>query len=210
VSFEQLKLAAATVILSPFQPMLFMGEEYGEPAPFQFFTSHLDAGLAEAVRSGRKKEFARFLWSEDPPDPQVEATFERCQLDHSLKREGRHRVLFEFYKRLIELRKFEPALAFPDRARMDIVTLDPFRAMAVRRWAAAREVFAVFHFGCEAATATVRLPGGTWEKVLDSADSTWDGPGSSLPQRIESSGEVKLPLAAHAVAVYERCIDSPT
>jgi maltooligosyltrehalose trehalohydrolase len=205
VSFEQLKLAAAAVILSPFQPLLFMGEEYGEPAPFQFFISHLDPGLVDAVRRGRKQEFARFQWSEDPPDPQDAATFERCRLNHSLKREDGHRQLRAFYKRLIALRQSEPVLAFPDRARMEIATLEPCRAMAVRRWAAGRQVITIFQFGSDAATATAQLPSGAWAKTLDSTDPAWGGPGSSLPQQIESSGEVKLPLAPHAVAVYVTC-----
>ena len=115
-SFERLKLAAAAVILSPFQPLLFMGEEYGETARFQFFVSHSDPELIAAVRRGRKEEFARFQWRDDPPDPQDEETFQRCKLNHGLRREGNHRVLREFYRRLIALRRTEPALAFPDRA----------------------------------------------------------------------------------------------
>ena len=73
VSFEGLKLAAGAVLLSPYLPLLFMGEEYGEPAPFPYFISHGDPDLVEAVRSGRKKEFAAFQWQDEPPDPQDEA-----------------------------------------------------------------------------------------------------------------------------------------
>ncbi len=69
VSFEPLKLAAAAVILSPYVPLLFMGEEYGEEAPFQYFISHGDAGLIDAVRNGRRGEFASFGWLGEPPDP---------------------------------------------------------------------------------------------------------------------------------------------
>jgi maltooligosyltrehalose trehalohydrolase len=82
VSFEQQKLAAASIILSPYLPMLFMGEEYAETAPFQFFISHTDPDLVRAVREGRKEEFARFEWNQEPPDPQDEATFLRCKLNH--------------------------------------------------------------------------------------------------------------------------------
>ena len=58
VSFEGLKLAAAVVLLSPFIPLLFMGEEYGETAPFPYFVSHSDPDLIEAIRRGRREEFA--------------------------------------------------------------------------------------------------------------------------------------------------------
>jgi maltooligosyltrehalose trehalohydrolase len=204
VSFEQLKLAAATVILSPCQPMLFMGEEYAETARFQFFTSHTDPGLVEAVRRGRKEEFARFRWQQEPPDPQDEATFQRCKLDHGLKHESHHRVLREFYKQLIELRKTEPSLTFPDRQRVEIAVLEPARALAVRRWSAGRDVFTLFHFGAEAATVTAGLPLGAWDKTLDSADARWNGPGSSLPHRVESTGRVELPLAPLAAVVYQK------
>src|SRR5947207_160336 len=68
VSFEACKLAAATVLLSPLIPMLFMGDEYGETAPFQYFISHSNPDLVEAVRRGRKEEFAGFEWRGDPPD----------------------------------------------------------------------------------------------------------------------------------------------
>ncbi|REJ88556.1 MAG: malto-oligosyltrehalose trehalohydrolase [Planctomycetota bacterium] len=203
-SFEKLKLAAALVILSPCQPMLFMGEEYAESAPFQFFISHTDPDLVEAVRRGRKEEFARFEWQQEPPDPQDEATFQRCKLDHALKNGGRHRVLFEYYQELIKLRKAEPALAFPDRARMEVSELKPHRAMAVRRWSARREVLTLFHFGSETAEVAINLPEGAWNKALDSADARWNGPGSSLPDQIESSGTATLSLPPDSVTTYNR------
>ena len=204
VSFEELKLAAAVVLLSPYQPLLFMGEEYGETARFQFFVSHTDPDLVEAVRRGRKEEFARFRWKEEPPDPQDEATFQGCKLNHHLKHEGHHRVLRDFYKRLIELRKAEPSLAFPDRDRMEVLVLDSVRAMAIHAWSQASELFTVFHFGPEAATAGIPLPTGAWHKILDSAAPTWKGADGSLPDRIESPGTVKVSLAPHSVAVYRR------
>src|SRR5690606_5683570 len=77
--FASAKLAAATVILSPFVPLLFMGEEYGETAPFLYFTSHGDENLVQAVREGRKAEFAEFARHAEPPDPQSRATFEQSR-----------------------------------------------------------------------------------------------------------------------------------
>jgi maltooligosyltrehalose trehalohydrolase len=80
-------LAAFCTLLSPFTPMLFMGEEYGEPAPFQFFTSHIDPEIAEATRTGRREEFARFAAFGDAneiPDPEDPATFERSKLSRQV------------------------------------------------------------------------------------------------------------------------------
>jgi maltooligosyltrehalose trehalohydrolase len=204
VSFEQLKLAAGLILLSPYQPLLFMGEEYGETAPFQFFISHGDPQLVEAVRRGRKEEFARFRWQQEPPDPQAEETFMRCKLNHALRHAGQHRALWAFYQRLIELRKTASPLAFPDRQRMQIDVPAPERVLAVRSWSAECELALLFHVGAEAATVPFRWPVGTWNQLLDSADPAWAGPGSGLPPRLESSGDVSLVLPPCSVAVYRR------
>ena len=95
-------LAALCTLLSPFVPMLFMGEEHGEPAPFQFFSDHIDAEIAEATREGRRREFAAFAQfaGEEVPDPQDPATFERSKLS----RNG-DPALRELYARALEARR---------------------------------------------------------------------------------------------------------
>ena len=79
---EARPLAAFCTLLSPFTPMLFQGEEYGERAPFQFFTDHIDPEIADATREGRRREFASFaeFSGDEVPDPQDVATFERSKL----------------------------------------------------------------------------------------------------------------------------------
>jgi maltooligosyltrehalose trehalohydrolase len=75
------RVAAAVVLFSPLTPLLFQGEEYGETAPFQFFTDHIDPFIADATRKGRRREFARFAgFRGEVPDPQDDATFERSKL----------------------------------------------------------------------------------------------------------------------------------
>jgi maltooligosyltrehalose trehalohydrolase len=101
---EVLPLAAFATLLSPFTPMLFQGEEYGERAPFQFFTDHIDEDIAVATREGRRSEFAAFaaFAGEEVPDPQDEQTFLRSKLT----REGDaglldlHRQLLVWRRRL--------------------------------------------------------------------------------------------------------------
>jgi maltooligosyltrehalose trehalohydrolase len=105
VPFEALKLAAAIVLLSPNIPLLFMGEEYGEEAPFQYFVSHSDQELIEAVRRGRKEEFSSFQGERSLPDPQDEMTFLGSKIDLDLRHHEKHRTLLEFYRTLIKLRK---------------------------------------------------------------------------------------------------------
>jgi maltooligosyltrehalose trehalohydrolase len=93
-------LAAFCTLLSPFTPMLFMGEEYGENAPFQFFSDHIDKRIAEATRVGRREEFAAFAsFGQEIPDPQDSATFERSKLTRE-----RDEPLARLYEQLLEMR----------------------------------------------------------------------------------------------------------
>jgi maltooligosyltrehalose trehalohydrolase len=104
------RLAAALLLLSPYVPLLFMGEEYGETAPFLYFTSHGDPELAEAVGRGRREEFRRFDWPGEVPDPQLEKTFRRSHLDWSLRQRQGHARTLRLYGDLLRLRVEEPAL----------------------------------------------------------------------------------------------------
>ena len=119
-SFEQLKMAAAAVLLSPYVPLLFMGEDYGETAPFQYFVSHSDPAIVDAVRKGRAEEFADFRWSGDLPDPQDERTFLRSKLSWDLRQKGNHRILLDFHKELFRLRREVRALRRLDRNSQEV------------------------------------------------------------------------------------------
>jgi maltooligosyltrehalose trehalohydrolase len=108
--FPARKLAAALYLLSPYVPMVFMGEEYGETNPFQYFVSHGDKELVDAVRKGRRREFAAFGWGEEVPDPQSEDTFLASKLEHGKRERGEHASLYALYGALLSLRTEEPAL----------------------------------------------------------------------------------------------------
>src|SRR5262249_31699651 len=146
VSFEDLKLAAAVVLLSPYIPLLFMGEEYGETAPFLYFISHSDPGLVEAVRHGRQKEFAAFGGKGETPDPQAEATFQRVKLNRGLQQEPRHRLLRDFYRELMHLRRTLPPLRVLRKENMEVLGFEEKNALFVRRWQENSQVFAVLSF----------------------------------------------------------------
>jgi len=111
LSVGQRRLAAAAVLLSPFIPLLFMGEEYGETAPFPYFVDHGDADLLEAVRRGRAAEFEGFEWEGETPDPAAEVTFASARLDPELRAQPAHRELEALYFELLTLRRQWPALA---------------------------------------------------------------------------------------------------
>ncbi|MFI0976659.1 malto-oligosyltrehalose trehalohydrolase [Streptomyces sp. NPDC021093] len=112
-----LACAAAVVLTSPFTPMLFMGEEWGARTPWQFFTDHTDPALAEAVRSGRRREFAAHGWAaDDIPDPQDPRTRDRSCLDWSEPDREPHARLLAWHRELIALRRTHPDLSDPDLA----------------------------------------------------------------------------------------------
>ncbi|HWF14890.1 MAG TPA: malto-oligosyltrehalose trehalohydrolase [Acidimicrobiales bacterium] len=116
VTAEQRRLAAALLLLSPGVPMLFMGEEYGETAPFPYFVDHGDPGLIDAVRKGRAEEHAGDDAADRAPDPAASATFASAKLDWSARREHGRRELWELYRDLITLRTNEPAFRRSSRA----------------------------------------------------------------------------------------------
>jgi len=151
VTPEQLRLAAAVILLSPFVPMLFMGEEYGETAPFLYFTSHSDADLIEAVKKGRAAEFEGFGWKGEPPDPHAEETFRRSKLTRV-----ENAALRRLYKNLLALRRERPALRTLDLAHIETHADDTQGMLFVRRWTESDEVLLAFNFANE--PRTVDLP----------------------------------------------------
>jgi maltooligosyltrehalose trehalohydrolase len=129
-----LACAAALTLTAPFTPMLFMGEEWAAGTPWQFFTDHTDPELAEAVRQGRRREFAEHGWAaEDVPDPQDAATRDRSCLDWA-EREGEpHARVLAWYRRLITLRREQPDLTDPDLADTKVAYDEEARWLAFRR-----------------------------------------------------------------------------
>ena len=194
VSFDKLKLAASVLLLSPFTPLLFMGEEYGDPAPFQYFVSHGDASLIEAVRRGRAEEFERFAWQGEIPDPQSEATFFASKLNWDLQQHGQHLALRNFYKELLRLSPELPSLTAPSGASRGVESFPEQSILAFRSGTAPNRIVAVYHFDSEPTQLKLHMPEGRWEKVLDSLETRWSGPGSDVPEVFSSTGEIELSL----------------
>ncbi|MCM3263391.1 malto-oligosyltrehalose trehalohydrolase [Streptomyces thermoviolaceus] len=129
-----LACAAVLTLTAPFTPMLFMGEEWAAGTPWQFFTDHTDPELAEAVRQGRRREFAAHGWpAEEVPDPQDAATRERSCLDFSEREREPHARMLRWYRRLIALRHEQPDLTDPDLADIRVAYDEQARWLAFRR-----------------------------------------------------------------------------
>ncbi len=204
VSFEALKVAAGLVMLSPFLPLIFMGEEYGETAPFQYFVSHDDPGLIEAVRKGRREEFTRFDWQGDIPDPQDESTFLRARIAWDSRNAAPHKFLLAFYKELLRLRREDAVFSLRNKKDLEAVALEAPKSLLLRRWGNVQERVAIFNFEREPCSLRVPVPNAKWERLLASADSRWGGPGSEVPKQLASAGELQLNLSALSFAVFKR------
>jgi maltooligosyltrehalose trehalohydrolase len=196
--FDGLKLAAALLATSPYIPMLFMGEEYGESAPFLFFVSHGDPALIEAVRQGRVAEFADFAWQGSPPDPQAESTFAQCKLDHTLREGGSHAQLLHLYQTLLALRRAHPALTNPDRNATLVHTLPTARILCLERHDGPDKLRIYLNFDLHA-PQSMTLPGDehAWQKLCASDDAAWQTEGAApMPVPAEFSAHT-----AHAVTL---------
>jgi maltooligosyltrehalose trehalohydrolase len=106
-----LKIGAALVMTSAFVPMLFQGEEWGAATPFLYFTDHQESGLGEAVKKGRRKEFAAFGWEgQNIPDPQAEDTFVTSRLNWDELQQDAHNQMLAWHQSLIALRRSQGSL----------------------------------------------------------------------------------------------------
>jgi maltooligosyltrehalose trehalohydrolase len=182
-----LRLGAAVLLLSPYVPLLFMGEEYGETNPFLYFVSHGDPELVQAVRDGRRREFAAFGWEGAVPDPQSEDTFARSRLDWSRRSAGQHAALQALYTDLLRLRQEEPALRPP--ASLVLVAHDEREQWVSLRLSQPKsELLAGFNFG----RAECRIPGVSADRstlLLSTEDPAYGGAGKA---RLGSDG-LRLP-----------------
>jgi maltooligosyltrehalose trehalohydrolase len=197
---ERAKLAAGLVLLSPYPPLLFMGEEYGETNPFLYFVSHSDPSLIEAVRVGRAEEFRHFASFVEPPDPHAQETFARSKLDRSQRERPAGRGIRGLYRELLRLRREEPALA-GSREDLDVTCDEEARTLVLHRWHAGRHAVALFDLADDAAEIEATIPGGRWTRVLDSSEGRWGGPGERSPEDL-AGGAVVAKVRAGAFALY--------
>jgi maltooligosyltrehalose trehalohydrolase len=185
---------AAALLLSPAVPLLFMGEEHGDPAPFQYFTDHQDEGLAQAVRDGRRREFPAFS-AGDVPDPQAPSTRDRSVIELALAAHGRHAGIRRWYQLLLRLRRELPALRALDKARCQTVVDERNGGLALVRGGAVAAALSL-----RGRPTTLTLPhggGGAWRVIADAGDTAFAGPTGA---RLEGDSVTLPPWGALVVA----------
>ena len=142
------RLAAAILLLAPYVPLLFMGEEYAECNPFLYFVSHGDPALIEAVREGRRREFAAFGWRGEVPDPQSEATFAASRPHWERAGQGEHAAVLALYRDLLRLRRALPLLR-PGAAEPAVRHDEREEWVAMRLRGGGQTLDAVFNFATD-------------------------------------------------------------
>jgi maltooligosyltrehalose trehalohydrolase len=192
LSEEQLRLALGLVILSPFIPLLFMGEESGEKAPFLYFTSHTDSDLVEAVRKGRREEFADFAWRDDVPDPDAVETFERSKI----RLPGGQNETERWVRHLLYLRRSTPALRELDLSGVRAIPLERSSAIVVQREAGDDRIVLAGSFSAEKSKITLPLAAGVWELRADSH--------GTAPARLDGQEEATVTLDPYHLVVFQQ------
>lgn len=199
---EGAKLAAATVLLAPFVPLLFMGEEYGETSPFKYFVSFLDRQLNDAVQRGRTEEFKDFHAQQDMSPPDAPVTFEQSKLAWDKRRQSPGKEILSFYRRLLELRKNIPALGnLEEKAEAGTVSGE-HEVVWMRRRRQNSQVLVLMNYSAAPTSFLAPASEGTWEKLLDSADSKWLGPGVLLPTKLSAGTDLNMPR--RSCALYQK------
>lgn len=198
VSFEALKLAAGILLLSPYIPMLLMGEEFAEENPFLYFVSHSEKKLLQAVREGRKKEFSYFFGEggQEFPDPQSEETFLKSKLNWDFRSDPGKKFIFEYYKQLIHLRKTGKFNPFRNESLK--VEISGNELITISGKVGSHEVRAVCNFSKEVKTIDLQS-NSTWDMILSSADGKWGGPNVQQEPNIRE----KAKIAAEAILIIE-------
>jgi maltooligosyltrehalose trehalohydrolase len=211
------KLAAAALLLSPFVPLLFMGEEYGETSPFLYFVSHENEELARAVREGRAREFRSFGWTGELPDPQAESSFERSTLNRGGATEPRNEWLRALYRDLLRIRASEPALK-AGKARVEVewnaeqgwvrLLLVPFGTVSLtsalgsrRSRGGANPLLVILNFAGE--LRNVPVPDEQWRGMFSTEAQEYGGNGAYL-RTWRDAGSLMVVVPAHAAELYVR------
>ena len=196
VGLPALKVAAAAVFLSPYIPLLFMGEEYGEDAPFFFFSDYQEAETTRGLLEGRKQQFELFQFEGEVRDPQDERLFLESKLSWEKRAGGDHKMLLEWHRELIRLRREHPLLRDLTKSRFRVDVLGSY-GLAVYRYSASNDqhLVCLFNFSAElelyAEIGYAASLGGEWKNILASAEA---------PITVAAGGTVHLP--SMSVAVY--------
>jgi maltooligosyltrehalose trehalohydrolase len=212
IPFEALKVATAAVLLSPNIPLLFMGDESGETAPFLYFIDHGDPTLVEAVRRGRLEEFSSFGWQGEIPDPYDPFTFERSRVRIGSPLDPQRAAMLRWTRRLTDLRTAIPSLgAGEERSGHQVWAHENERVLVLyRRALRGPEALVIMGFNHAAVSVPLREPAGRWSLRVHSGERDFAGENpEGIPKDLVVAPEgTILSLPAYTAAVYQQTVDS--
>ncbi|WP_044198521.1 malto-oligosyltrehalose trehalohydrolase [Dyadobacter tibetensis] len=196
------RLLAGAVIISPYIPLLFMGEEYAEPNPFQYFIDHGDVELVQAVREGRAREFKDFHRG-SPPDPFGIETFMNSKMQWELLSKTKHQQMRNYYQRLIKIRKQQEVLSRLDRHAVEVELHAQGKVLVITRRLKDKIAISILNFSNE--TQQLNLPdeAPAWYKLIASSDTEWGG-WKTLPEMVPDRLSFALP--AESFSLYTNTI----
>ena len=204
--FEPRKLAAALVLCCPFVPLIFMGEEFDDDAPFLYFTSHGDPRLAQAVTEGRRQEFADFHFEDEFFDPQALETFEKSKINWGHLDGERHRAVLQLYRDLIALRKTWPCLS---NCRKELVEVDideqEQRLTIMRSDPAGSRALLLCNFAPKRAVFAANIERGSWRLALWTAAEIYCGPANvQRPAAVLNTSDrpAEVVVEGHSAILY--------
>jgi maltooligosyltrehalose trehalohydrolase len=202
VGLDVYRAASALLLLSPYTPLLWMGQEWAATTPFQYFTDHPEE-LGKLVTEGRRKEFGKFSAFADPavreriPDPQAPSTFENSRLRWDEAERMPHAGILALYRELIALRRSHPALRRRARDAFAVAALGE-HALALRRTGDdGRALLLVLSFrgpvtvDLDAAEET-RAPGGGWTLLLSTEEARFGGQAEGDLVRLSPEGRLEM------------------
>jgi maltooligosyltrehalose trehalohydrolase len=193
VSLDALKLAVGALFITPYIPLLFMGEEFAADTPFLYFISHTDNDLIKAVREGRAREFADLHAGIESPDPQLPDNFYKSKLDWDSIHEGLHKYVNVFYKKMIAIRKNIPALKCLEKENTCVCEFNKEKILTVQRRHGQSSIAAVMNFNDRPTIINCSIINFSGKKIIDTSDEEWAGKGASMPVDIYPENEYRIP-----------------
>jgi maltooligosyltrehalose trehalohydrolase len=188
-----------------------MGEEYADESPFYYFVSHTDQDLIKEVQEGRKRDFAAFVGDVNLPDPFAEDTFNQSKIQWIKRDKGKHEIMLEWHKTLIELRRSVPALRNMNKQEVRVTVLGQAGFVLHRQTIDGQQhLTCLFNLSDDVITYDLAVWVNSWDKLLDSTEKQWQEEGSirrkSVPAQAKPGQTIHLPPCS--ITVYAGVLTS--
>lgn len=199
LSFEMQKLLAGATLVSPYIPLIFMGEEWSTPSPFLYFVSHTGKELIEAVRKGRKEEFKDFHSEGETPDPQSEETFLKSKIPWPDADSGAHPSMLEYYKALIDFRKKHRDFLTREKGRLEVSCYESENIIGLSYRKSKTLLLCILNFSSSLQQLTDYTEEDKLYTLFNSADPVWRGT-HPLPVVFEEGKAIHIP--AESIIIF--------